>query len=55
MMTEEVTLGGGTKAEGATFDHDYYRDKHIPLAVQWDGTFAEKYSDAVGCGANFGE
>ena len=20
--------------EGATFDHDYYRDKHIPLAVQ---------------------
>ena len=20
--------------EGATFDHDYYRDKHVPLAVQ---------------------
>jgi len=19
--------------EGATFDHDYYRDKHVPLAV----------------------
>jgi uncharacterized protein (TIGR02118 family) len=22
------------KVEGATFDHDYYRDKHMPLAVQ---------------------
>jgi uncharacterized protein (TIGR02118 family) len=22
------------KGEGATFDHDYYRDKHIPLALQ---------------------
>jgi uncharacterized protein (TIGR02118 family) len=20
--------------EGATFDHDYYRDKHVPLAVR---------------------
>ena len=20
-------------SEGATFDHDYYRDKHVPLAV----------------------
>jgi uncharacterized protein (TIGR02118 family) len=20
--------------EGATFDHDYYRDKHVPLALQ---------------------
>jgi uncharacterized protein (TIGR02118 family) len=20
------------KTEGATFDHDYYRDKHVPLA-----------------------
>lgn len=20
--------------EGATFDHDYYRDKHVPLAVK---------------------
>jgi uncharacterized protein (TIGR02118 family) len=20
--------------EGATFDHDYYRDKHVPLCVQ---------------------
>jgi uncharacterized protein (TIGR02118 family) len=23
--------------EGATFDHDYYRDKHVPLAVQTFG------------------
>jgi uncharacterized protein (TIGR02118 family) len=22
------------KTEGATFDHDYYRDKHVPLAVK---------------------
>jgi uncharacterized protein (TIGR02118 family) len=21
------------RTEGATFDHDYYRDKHVPLAV----------------------
>jgi uncharacterized protein (TIGR02118 family) len=21
-------------AEGATFDHDYYREKHVPLAVR---------------------
>ncbi len=21
-------------SEGATFDHDYYRDKHVPLAVK---------------------
>lgn len=21
-------------AEGATFDHDYYRDKHVPLCVK---------------------
>ena len=20
--------------EGATFDHDYYREKHVPLAVR---------------------
>jgi uncharacterized protein (TIGR02118 family) len=24
--------------EGATFDHDYYRDKHVPLAVKAWGT-----------------
>ena len=22
------------KTEGASFDHDYYRDKHVPLAVK---------------------
>jgi uncharacterized protein (TIGR02118 family) len=22
------------KADGATFDHDYYRDKHVPLACK---------------------
>ncbi len=22
------------KTEGATFDHDYYRDTHVPLAVK---------------------
>ena len=22
------------KTEGATFDHDYYRDHHVPLAVK---------------------
>jgi uncharacterized protein (TIGR02118 family) len=30
------------KTEGATFDHDYYRDKHVPLAVSaWGGVPAE--------------
>jgi uncharacterized protein (TIGR02118 family) len=29
-------------AEGATFDHDYYREKHVPLAMQaWGLTEAE--------------
>ncbi len=31
--------------EGATFDHDYYRDKHVPLAVKtWglDGADIDK-------------
>jgi uncharacterized protein (TIGR02118 family) len=22
------------RTEGATFDHDYYRDKHVPLALR---------------------
>ncbi len=22
------------KTEGATFDHDYYRDRHVPLALE---------------------
>ena len=29
-------------AEGATFDHDYYREKHVPLCVRtWNPTRAE--------------
>lgn len=35
-------------AEGATFDHDYYRDKHVPLAVEtWglDGAEIDKGVD----------
>jgi uncharacterized protein (TIGR02118 family) len=34
--------------EGATFDHDYYRDKHVPLAVStWglDGADIDKGID----------
>jgi uncharacterized protein (TIGR02118 family) len=34
--------------EGATFDHDYYRDKHVPLCVQtWgpSGAHIEKGLD----------
>jgi uncharacterized protein (TIGR02118 family) len=34
--------------EGATFDHDYYRDKHVPLAVTtWglDGAEIDKGVD----------
>ena len=34
--------------EGATFDHDYYRDKHVPLAVSaWglEGALIEKGID----------
>jgi len=29
------------KAEGATFDHDYYRDKHVPLACSTWGVDGE--------------
>jgi uncharacterized protein (TIGR02118 family) len=35
-------------AEGATFDHDYYRDHHVPLAVRtWglDGAEIDKGMD----------
>lgn len=29
-------------ADGATFDHDYYRDSHVPLAVSsWQPVSAE--------------
>jgi uncharacterized protein (TIGR02118 family) len=28
--------------EGSTFDHDYYRDTHVPMAVQtWAGVTAQ--------------
>jgi uncharacterized protein (TIGR02118 family) len=33
------------ETDGATFDHDYYRDKHVPLAVKtWglDGAEIDK-------------
>ena len=33
------------ESEGATFDHDYYRDKHVPLCIKtWhlDGAEIEK-------------
>ena len=36
------------KTEGATFDHDYYRDTHVPLAVKtWglDGAEIDKGVD----------
>ena len=30
------------KTEGATFDHDYYRDSHVPLVVKtWEPLAAE--------------
>ena len=29
-------------AEGATFDHDYYRDHHVPLAVRTWGLEAPR-------------
>lgn len=36
------------RSEGATFDHDYYRDEHVPLAVRtWglDGAEIDKGVD----------
>jgi uncharacterized protein (TIGR02118 family) len=36
------------KTDGATFDHDYYREKHVPLAVKtWglDGAEIDKGVD----------
>jgi len=30
------------KTEGATFDHDYYRDTHVPLCIEaWSPTSVE--------------
>jgi uncharacterized protein (TIGR02118 family) len=31
------------RAEGATFDHDYYRDKHMPLALQTWGVEGARF------------
>jgi uncharacterized protein (TIGR02118 family) len=33
--------------EGATFDHDYYRDKHVPLAVKTWGLDAAEIDKGV--------
>jgi uncharacterized protein (TIGR02118 family) len=30
------------KSDGATFDHDYYRDNHVPLAVKTWGLDSDK-------------
>lgn len=30
------------KTDGAKFDHDYYRDKHVPLAVETWGLAADQ-------------
>ena len=32
------------KTEGATFDHDYYRDQHVPLALETWGLDAANAS-----------
>ena len=34
--------------EGATFDHDYYRDKHVPLAVSTWGLDSAEIDKGVG-------
>ena len=32
------------KTEGATFDHDYYRDSHVPLCAETWGVPADRYA-----------
>ena len=34
--------------EGATFDHDYYRDKHVPLVVSTWGLDSAEIDKGVG-------
>jgi len=34
--------------EGATFDHDYYREKHVPLAVRTWGLDGAEIDKGVG-------
>ena len=38
--------------EGATFDHDYYRDKHVPLAVKTWGLDGAESDDGGVDGPN---
>ena len=33
--------------EGATFDHDYYRDKHVPLALKTWGLDAAEIDKGI--------
>jgi uncharacterized protein (TIGR02118 family) len=33
--------------EGATFDHDYYRDKHVPLAMKTWGLASSEIDKGV--------
>jgi uncharacterized protein (TIGR02118 family) len=35
-------------SEGATFDHEYYRDKHVPLAVKTWGLEGAEIDKGVG-------
>ena len=34
-------------AEGATFDHDYYRDHHVPLAVRTWGLDGDEIDKGI--------
>ena len=36
------------KTDGAKFDHDYYRDKHVPLAVRSWGLDSAEIDKGVG-------
>lgn len=36
--------------EGARFDHDYYRDKHMPLVQSLMGEYCKKYTVDKGIG-----
>ena len=37
-------------APGAKFDHDYYRDKHMPLLKNWMGDSCKSYTVDKGLG-----
>jgi uncharacterized protein (TIGR02118 family) len=36
------------KTDGATFDHDYYRDSHVPLAVKTWGPAGAEVDKGIG-------